>query len=215
MSPRPALVAEFAGTAALAGVVVGSGIMGVALAGGNAALALLANSLATAAALVVLISRLAPVSGAHLNPLVSLMAWADGELTGARAIGHVLAQVLGAVAGVVLAHAMFDLPPLQLSATPRATPGLRLSEVVATVALLAVVRGCRGAPEGRAAWSVALVVFAGYWAAASTCFANPALTLARALTDTFAGIRPDDVPGFILAQAAGLGLLLLAVRLRR
>lgn len=212
--PRP-LLAEFAGTAALLATVIGSGHMGQSLAGGNLALALLANSLATAAVLYVLITVLGPISGAHLNPAVSLMAWRDGDLSARALLGYVAAQVSGAVAGVWVAHLMFDLPMIQLSSNPRATPNLWLSELVATVALLAVVRSCRGPAAGRAPALVALTVGAGYWITSSTFFANPAVTLARTLSDTFAGIRPADAPAFVLAQLLGLGLVALVARKRR
>jgi len=211
MSLRRAFLAELAGTALLLAAVVGSGIMGEVLSPGNAAVALLANSLATGAALYVLVATLGPVSGAHLNPLVSLMAWRDGLLDARAAAGHLLAQFLGALLGVVLAHLMFGLPALMASPKPRATPGLWLSELAATVVLLAVVRACRDRTDGKAPALIALTVLAGYWATASTFFANPAVTLARTLTPTFAGIRPADAPGFLLAQLAALALVLLFV----
>lgn len=207
--------AELGGTAALLATVVGSGIMGQTLSPGNLGVALLGNSLATAAALAVLISLLGPVSGAHLNPLVTVMAWVDREIDGARAVPTLVAQVLGALLGVLLAHAMFGLPLLQAGIQLRAAPGLWLGEVVATLALLATIRGCRTNPSARAQVLVPLVILAGYWATSSTCFANPAVTLARALTATFAGIRPEDVAGFVLAQLAGLALVVLATRPRR
>lgn len=212
--PRP-LAAEFAGTAGLLLAVVGSGAMAEALSGGNAAVALLANSLATAAALVVLITLLAPVSGAHLNPAVTLMAWVAGDLPLARVPGYILAQMAGGAAGVLAVQAMFGLPVLQLSTKARGSPGLWLSEALGTVILLAVIRGSRGGDPLRVGCLVALTVLAGYWATASTFFANPAATLARSLSDTFAGIRPADAPGFLLAQAAGLVLVLAWVRVRR
>lgn len=215
MSASRRLLAEFAGAAALLATVVGSGHMGQSLAGGNLAVALLANSLATAAVLYVLVTVLGPVSGAHLNPAVSLMAWSDGDLPARALLGYVAAQVSGAVAGVWVAHLMFGLPLMQLSSCPRSTPNLWLSELVATVALLVVVRSCRGAAAGRAPALVALTVGAGYWATSSTFFANPAVTLARTLSDTFAGIRPADAPAFVLAQLAGLCLLLAVARRMR
>lgn len=215
MSLRRALAAESVGTAALLATVVGSGILAEGLAGGNAAVALLANSLATAVALAVIITLLAPCSGAHLNPAVTLLAWADGDLPARSVPGYLAAQFLGALAGVALAHAMFGLALLGPDARPRSSPGLWLGEVVATVALLAVVRACRGAAPERAAALVALTVLAGYWATSSTFFANPAATAGRALTGTFAGIRPADAPAFLLAQSIGLGLVLAALRLGR
>ncbi len=215
MSASRPLLAEFAGTAALLATVIGSGHMGQSLAGGNLAVALLANSLATAAVLYVLITVLGPVSGAHLNPAVSLMSWRDGDLSARALLGYVAAQVSGAIAGVWVAHLLFGLPLLQLSSTPRSAPGLWLSELVATVALLVVARSCRGPAAGRAPALVALTVGAGYWATSSTFFANPAVTLARTLSDTFAGIRPADAPAFVLAQLVGLGLLIPVARWMR
>ena len=215
MSARRAILAEFAGTAALLATIVGSGIMGEVLSPGNPAVALLANSLATGAALFVLVALLGAVSGAHLNPLVSAMAWSEGVLTARGFLGHLAAQFAGAVLGVVLAHRMFGLPALLASPKPRAAPGLWLSELVATVVLLAVVRACRNRTDDRAPALIALTVLAGYWATSSTFFANPAVTLARTLTPTFAGIRPADAPAFVLAQLAALGLVLAAARARR
>jgi glycerol uptake facilitator-like aquaporin len=212
MSQGRRALAEFLGTAALLATVVGSGHMGQSLAGGNLAVALLANSLATAAVLYVLITVIGPVSGAHLNPVVSVMAWRDGDLPARLLPAYVAAQVSGAVAGAGVAHLLFGLPLLQVSSQTRSAPNLWLSELVATVALLVVVRSCRGAAAGRAPALVALTVGAGYWATSSTFFANPAATLARTLSDTFAGIRPADAPAFVLAQLIGLGLVVLACR---
>ncbi len=214
MSLRRVLLAELAGTALLLATVVGSGIMGEVLSAANPAVALLANSLATGAALYVLVVVLGPVSGAHLNPLVTVMAWRDGLIGARAAAGYLVVQFLGALLGVVLAHLMFGLPALLASPKPRASPGLWLSELVATVALLAVVRACRDRSDGKAPALIALTVFAGYWATASTFFANPAVTLARTLTPTFAGIRPADAPGFLLAQLAALCLVVLLARSR-
>lgn len=214
MSQKRPVLAEFLGTAVLLATVIGSAHMGQSLAGGNLALALLANSLATAAALYVLITIAGPISGAHLNPAVSLMAWRDGDLPAPALLGYVAAQLSGAVAGVWLAHLIFGLPVLQLASNSRSTPNLWLSELVATVALLAVVRSCRGPAAGRAPVLVALTVGAGYWATSSTFFANPAVTLARTLSDTFAGISPADAPAFVLAQLGGLVLVALATRAR-
>ena len=215
MSQGRRALAEFLGTAALLATVVGSGHMGQSLAGGNLAVALLANSLATAAVLYVLITAIGPVSGAHLNPVVSVMAWRDGDLPARLLPAYVAAQVSGAVAGAGVAHLLFGLPLLQVSSQTRSAPNLWLSELVATVALLVVVRSCRGAAAGRAPALVALTVGAGYWATSSTFFANPAATLARTLSDTFAGIRPADAPAFVLAQLIGLGLVLAFVRRMR
>lgn len=195
------VAAECIGTLLLVAVVIGSGIMGERLAGGNAAIALLGNTLATAAALVVLITWLGPVSGAHFNPVVSLVMLARRELAPRAALAYLTAQVAGACAGALLAHAMFELPLLQASSNARAGGAQWLAEAVATFGLLATILGCRDhrwLPALVAAW-----ITAGYWFTASTSFANPAVTVARALTDTFAGIRAIDVPGFVLAQVVG------------
>lgn len=208
------IAAEFFGTAMLLAIVVGSGIMGEALANGNAAVALLGNSIATGAGLYVLISVLGPVSGAHFNPAVSLTFWRSGELTAAMLGAYVVAQVCGGVIGVWITHLMFDLPLLQFSAKVRSGAPQWLSECLATAVLLATIHlGLRHAAE-RVALLVALIVTAGYWFTASTFFANPAVTIARALSNTFAGIQPADVAGFIGAQllAAALACLVLARR---
>ena len=196
-------VAELVGTALLLTAVVGSGIMGERLAGGNVAIALLANSVATGCALYALILMLAGVSGAHFNPLVTLVARADRAVTTATAIGHVIAQVVGAIAGVLLAHAMFGLPLWLPSLKVRTGAGQWLSEGVATFGLILVVRlvAPKGVPHVAAA--VALYITGAYWFTASTSFANPVVTIARSLTDSFAGIRPADAPGFIAAQCVG------------
>lgn len=207
---KQAWLAEFLGTAALLAVVIGSGIMGERLAQGNLAVALLANSLATGAGLYVLISLLGPVSGAHFNPIVSLvMRWRD-ELSTGDAVGYMIAQFAGAIAGVLLAHAMFDLPLVQASAHVRGGMGQWLSESVATAGLLATILLALPARSAQIPALVGSYIMAAYWFTASTSFANPAVTLARALTDTFAGIRPVDTPGFILAQYVGLILVLIA-----
>jgi glycerol uptake facilitator-like aquaporin len=209
VTPLPRrLFAEFLGTALLLATVVGSGVMGMELSGGNRGVALLANAGATAAALYVLIVLLGPVSGAHMNPAVSLVARLRGELDARTLAGYVLAQVAGAVAGVALAHLMFGLDVVQWGDHARTGASQWLSEAVATAGLvLTIVLGLRQ----RAAAVPALVaayIFAAYWFTASTSFANPAVTLARSITRTFAGIRPEDVPGFVIAQLAGalLGL---------
>lgn len=206
------LAAEFVGTAGLLTAIVGSGIMAASLSSGSGGLTLLANSLATAAALAVMITLLAPISGAHLNPAVTAMAWADGDLPAFRAAGYVLSQSAGGVAGVFLAHGMFDLPLLQSGTKPRASAGLWLSEIVATVVLLAVVRACRGESATKAASMISLTVLAGYWMTSSTFFANPAVTIARAFTNSFAGIRPSDAPAFLLAQVAGWMVVVSVVK---
>jgi len=197
------LVAEATGTGLLLAVIVGSGIMGAMLAGGNDALALLANSLATGAGLVVLITIFAPVSGAHFNPAVTLAFVLRREISPRLAIAYVSAQIIGAVAGVALAHAMFDLDIIQASQTPRAGAGQLLSEGAASFGLVLTILGTIRFRSESVAMNVGLFITAGYWFTASTSFANPAVTLARAFTDSFAGIRLADAPAFILAQLAG------------
>jgi glycerol uptake facilitator-like aquaporin len=197
------LAAEFGGSLMLCAVVVGSGVMGESLSGGNVAIALLANTLATAAILYVLISALGPVSGAHFNPAVTLVMSLRG-VTGPRAAAfYVAAQVAGCVAGTMLAHALFELPLIQQSAHVRAGGAQMLSEGAATFALVACILLVSRARAEAVPMAVALTIAAGYWWTASTSFANPAITIARALSDTFAGIRPQDAPGFIAAQIAG------------
>ena len=197
------LLAEFVGTLLLLATVVGSGIMGVALSNGNDAVALLANASATAGALYVLVTLLGPVSGAHLNPAVTLVMRLRGELGSREAAAYVAVQAVAAVAGVLLAHAMFALPLVEAGQHARTGPAQWLSEGVATFGLLlTILLGVRHRPAAVPAL-VASWIFAAYWFTASTSFANPAVTLARSLTDTFAGIRPGDVPGFVLAQVAG------------
>lgn len=194
------LAAEFLGTALLLAVVIGSGAMGDKLAGGNAAVALLANTLATAGGLYVLIGVFVPLSGAHFNPAVSAaMAW-RGELDRRALLPYVLVQLLGALAGAWLAHAMFDLAILQLSAKARAGFGQWISEGVATAGLLLVILR---APAGRAAPMVAAYVGAAYWFTASTSFANPAAVFGRMFSNTFAGIAPSSAPGFVVAELVG------------
>lgn len=215
MNAGRAIGAEFLGTALLLLAVTGSGIMGETLAAGNAAVALLGNSLATAAALYVILSLLGPVSGAHLNPVVSLMVAFDGSLSAGRLAGYLLAQFSGAIVGVWAVHLMFGQAVLQVATKPRSSGALLLSELLATLMLLGLVRmaAARGDPKIPA--YVALTVLAGYWATASTFFANPAVTVARSLTDTFVGIRPADVLPFVGAQLLALALFVLFVRLLR
>jgi glycerol uptake facilitator-like aquaporin len=197
------MVAEFAGTAMLLATVVGSGIMGDRLAAGNVALALLANTLATGAALVALILTFGPISGAHLNPAVTVCdAWRGG-LPWSEVPGYLGAQVLGALSGVALADLMFDLPAFSLSQHVRSGPSQFLSEVVATFGLLAVIWGCSQRRPSAVPYAVGAYIAAAYWFTASTSFANPAVTFARSLTNTFAGIRPVDVPAFVAAQLVG------------
>jgi glycerol uptake facilitator-like aquaporin len=200
------------GTALLVATVVGSGIMAESLAGGNAAVALLGNTLATGAILVVLIAVLGPVSGAHFNPVVSLVFALSRALRPGDFLRYVAMQILGGIAGTLMAHLMFDLPLLQLSQHMRHGPGQVVSEVVATFGLLATILGCRRARPDLVPVAVALYVVAGYWFTASTCFANPAVAIARSLTDTFSGIRPIDAPWFILAEIAGAVLAALVFR---
>jgi glycerol uptake facilitator-like aquaporin len=199
------LVAEALGTTMLLATVVGSGIMGARLADGSLALTLLPNTLATGAVLVALLLALGPISGGHLNPAVTLSLAVERRLPGREAAAYVAVQVGGAVAGVALAHLMFAEPVLALSQHPRPGAAQRLSEFVATFGLVAVVRACAAHRTGAAPFAVGAWITAAYWCTASTSFANPAVTLARALTDTFTGIRPADVPGFVAAQLLGAG----------
>jgi glycerol uptake facilitator-like aquaporin len=200
--------AEGLGSALLLATVVGSGIMGERLAGGNMAVALLANTIATGAILVVLILTLGPISGAHFNPAVTLTdAWQSGRWSAVPA--YLLVQFAGAYVGVVVAHLMFGEPWYQVSTHLRSGGAQALSELVATFGLLTVIWGClRHRPES-VPFAVGLYITSAYWFTASTSFANPAVTVARAFTDTFAGIRPADVPAFIAAQMAGATLATL------
>jgi glycerol uptake facilitator-like aquaporin len=197
------VVAEGLGTALLLAAVVGSGIMGERLAGGNIAIALLANTIATGATLVVLVLTFGSVSGAHFNPVVTLAAASDGGVSWRDVPAYVTAQMIGAVSGVLAAHTMFDEAIFQLSHRARSGPAKLWSEFVATFGLLAVIRGCgRRRPEAIPA-AVGLYITGAFWFTASTSFANPAVTLARTLTGTFTGIRPADAPAFIAAQCVG------------
>lgn len=203
--------AEALGALLLTACVVGSGIMGERLAAGNAAVALLANTAATVATLAALIATLGPVSGAHFNPVVSLVALGRRQLDAKLALPYVVAQMVGCCAGAILANVMFELPALQASTHARGGMAQWLSECVATAGLGLVA--FRSPTFEQAAWRVSLWIGAAYWFTASTSFANPAITIGRALSDTFAGIRPADAPGFIAAQAVGglSGALLLRV----
>lgn len=205
------LSAEALGTALLLACVVGSGVMGERLAGGNVAIALLANTLATAAVLVALIYSLAPISGAHLNPAVSAANAVAGELAWRELPAYIGAQVVGALVGVVLAHLMFELPAISISTHARAGGAQLLSEVVATFGLVLVIGRC-AATRAPVAIAVAAYITAAYWFTASTSFANPAVTLARSLSDTFAGIRPIDAPGFIAAELVGAAGAVMVLR---
>jgi len=195
--------AEALGTAFLLATVIGSGIMAAKLAGGNLALALLGNTLPTGAILAVLILMFGPVSGAHLNPAVSLVFALRRELTWPDCAAYVAAQTIGGVIGVLAAHAMFELPLWQWSLTARTGPGQWFADAVATFGLVLTILGCMAGPRAAVPYAVGLYITAAYWFTASTSFANPAVTLARALSDTFAGIAPGDVPAFWIAQIAG------------
>ncbi len=197
------LSAEALGTAFLLATVIGSGVMGEKLSGGNLALALLGNTLPTGAILVVLILIFGPFSGAHFNPAVSLAFTLRGELAWRELAPYIAAQVLGGIAGVFAAHAMFELPVLQISAHVRSGPGQWFAESVASFGLLLTIFGCVARVPPAVAYAVGLYITAAYWFTASTSFANPAVTIARAWSDTFAGIAPAGVSGFIAAQFAG------------
>ena len=197
------LAAEALGSALLVAAVVGSGIMAERLAGGNAALALLCNATATGAILVVIVTIFAPISGAHFNPAVSLVFAIGRELSWADFAAYVAVQSAGAVAGVVVAHLMFDLTPLVIGDHARTGPSQWLSEAVATFALVLTIRGAIRHAPAAVPWLVALVIVAAYWFTASTSFANPAVALARGFTRSFAGIALGDVPGFVVAEIGG------------
>jgi glycerol uptake facilitator-like aquaporin len=198
-----ALAAEAIGTALLLATVIGSGIMGERLAQGNTAIALLANTLATGAGLVALILAFGPISGAHFNPVVTISEAMTGSLPWRKAPGYVLAQVAGAFAGTAAANLMFELPLYSASQHARHGAGQLFSEAVATFGLLAVIRGCSRSRPAMTPFAVGAYITAAYWFTASTSFANPAVTWARSASDTFAGIRPIDVPGFVAAQLLG------------
>lgn len=204
------LFSEALGTGILVATVVGSGIMAEQLSGGNVAIALLGNTIPTGAILVVLITILGPVSGAHFNPAVSLVFAARREMPWSEVAPYIIAQCIGGIAGTVVAHLMFDLAPLMIGIKPRTGPSQWFAEAVATFALVLTILG--GVRHAKAAipWLVGLVITAAYWFTASTSFANPAVTLARAFTTTFAGIAIGDVPGFIVAQLVGAALGALA-----
>lgn len=209
--PLKAVAAEALGTAMLLAVVVGSGIMGETLASGNAAVALLGNTLATGAALVVLITIFRPISGAHFNPLVTGLFATRRALSWPLAAAYIAAQVVGAILGVWTAHLMFGQPVLQVSVHLRDGPAQVLAEAVATFGLFAaILGGLRASPQAVPAL-VGLYITAAYWFTASTSFANPAVTLARSLTDTFAGIAPASAPGFILGQVIGAAIAIVAL----
>lgn len=200
------LAAEFLGTAGLLAVIIGSGIMADALSGGNAGVALLGCTAAIGAGLVVLIWLFAPVSGCHINPAVTFAFLLRREIGGRDAGLYLLAQALGGLAGMLAAHAMFDLPLWQTGATARTGVGQWFSEGVATFGLLVAILGCVRVRPAAVGAAVGLYIFAACWFTASTSFANPAVTLARSFTDTFCGIRPQDAPAFILMEFVGAGL---------
>jgi len=193
-------LSEFVGTALLLAIVAGSGLMGESLAAGNAAVALLGNSIATGAGLYALIVLLGPISGAHFNPVVSLMFWKLGHLDFKKMLAYWGCQFTGAIAGIWLTHLMFSLPIIQESTKVRTGLGIWISEFVSTLVLLSVIRIGDQEVKDRVPMLVALTVTAGYWFTSSTFFANPAVAMARSLTNTFVGIAPNDVFGFVLAE---------------
>lgn len=197
------VVAEFVGTAFLVAAVIGSGIMGDRLASGNVGLALLANTIATGAALVALIFAFGGVSGAHFNPAVSLMDAFEQGLPWKQTPHYVIAQVLGGITGAIVAHLMFGLPLVSLSRHSRSGPAQVFSEFIATFGLVSVIWGCSRLRSNAVPFAVGAYITAAYWFTASTSFANPAVTVARCLSDTFAGIQPTDVPWFVVAQFLG------------
>lgn len=197
------LAAESTGSALLLAAIVGSGIMAERLSGGNVAIALLGNTLSTVAMLVVLVTIFAPVSGAHFNPAVTLVMLVRRETSVGIALAYFAAQFLGAVAGTAIAHMMYELPALTTGVKPRVGPAQWLGEGVATFALIVTILGTARFHPQRMAASVGAVIAAGYWFTSSTSFANPAVTVARAMTASFSGIRPGDVPAFVAAQLAG------------
>jgi glycerol uptake facilitator-like aquaporin len=197
------VAAEFLGTAFLVAAVVGSGIMGERLANGNTAIALLANTIATGAALVALILAFGGISGAHLNPAVTMADSIESGLPWAEAPAYIFAQIFGGIGGAIMAHAMFGLSLVSLSSHKRSGPAQAFSEFVATFGLLSVIWGCSRLRSDLVPFAVGAYITSAYWFTASTSFANPAVTIARSLSDTFSGIRPTDAPWFVLAQLAG------------
>ena len=203
--------AEFIGTAGLLATVIGSGIMGETLAGGNVAIALLGNTIATGAILVVLIWVFGPISGAHFNPAVTIAFLVTGEISARDAAIFIVVQVLGALVGMLVAHGMFDLALIQESTKVRTGIGQWFAEGVATFGLVATIFGCIRARPDAVAMAVGLYITAGYWFTASTSFANPAVTIARSFTDTFSGIQPANAPAFIGMQIVGAILAVLVI----
>ena len=197
------MVAEFAGSGFLVAAVVGSGIMGERLAGGNVAIALLANTIATGAALFALILTFGPISGGHFNPAVTFVDAIERGVSWMVAACYIPAQCAGAICGAIAAHLMFGLPPISVSTHARSGPAQAFSEFVATFGLICVIWGCTRQRSDMVAFAVAAYITAAYWFTSSTSFANPAVTIARSLSDTFAGIRPVDAPSFVTAQFAG------------
>ena len=197
------LVAETLGTFFLVMAVVGSGIMAEELAGGNVALALLCNTIATGAVLFVIITIFVSVSGAHFNPAVSLVMWVRGDLARTEAFAYIAVQIVGGCLGAIAAHLMFDLDPVQFSQTTRTGIGQWVGEFIATFGLIATILGCVRFNMAAIAPAVALYITSAYWFTSSTSFANPAVTIARAFSDTFSGIAPHDVPAFLAAEIAG------------
>ena len=212
VSAGRAVAAEAVGTAMLLCAVVGSGIMGDRLSGGSVGLALLANSLATGAALFCLIAAFGPISGAHFNPVVTLGDAAQRGLPWKRVMAYLAAQLSGACAGVMATHAMFGEPLVMISQRDRSGGAQMLSESIATFGLLTVIWGCSRRRGWLTPFAVAAYITAAYWFTSSTSFANPAVTIARSMTDTFTGIRPGDVPGFVIAQLAGAAVATLLFR---
>jgi len=206
------LIAEFLGTALLLAVVAGSGVMGDNLANGNDAVALLANSIATGCGLYVLITVLGPISGAHFNPQVTLMMWRSKVISIKEALAYIAAQISGGIAGILLTHVMFALPVLQISEKPRNGIGQWVSEVVSTLILLTVIHLGIKVAKDKVAMLVALSVTAGYWFTSSTFFANTAVTIARAFTNTFVGISPADILLFISAQFVALLIVVFCIQ---
>ncbi len=205
------LIAEFVGTALLLAIITGSGIMGATLSETNTAVALLGNSIATGCGLYVLISLLGPISGAHFNPAVSLMFWRNGKLSSNQMLAYMSMQILGAIIGIWLTHAIFGMDILQISTHDRSGLNQILSELVSTLILLSVIKlGIKNAPE-KIPMLVAFTVTAGYWFTSSTFFANPAVTIARSLTNTFVGITPANVAGFMIAQLVAVLLMSLFI----
>ncbi len=197
------LTAEFLGTAFLVATVIGSGIMGECLAAGNVALALLANTIATGGALIALILAFGPISGAHLNPAVTLAVALEREISWLESSQYALVQILGGVTGAVVAHLMFGLSPISLSHHARSGPAQFLSEFIAAFGLVCVIWGCTRSRPSTVPYAVGAYITAAYWFTSSTSFANPAVTIARSISDTFAGIRPSDAPLFLIAQLIG------------